>query len=118
MARKKADPIQFRHPAWCDPAHCTGDPAETADTSNGVNSGEHRSAPIPLTLPGVFWQEGPAKPVIVFLSQAITPWTCEVFLRVGVGSGQTAYLPLPEAHSALQAASDLIARAMPAQVTS
>lgn len=71
------------HPAWCDPARCTADPASQADGFRAGIGGEHRSAPIRLSLTRAMWlqvREGTA-----WLSQACAPWECEVFLDIQIG---------------------------------
>ena len=72
-----------QHPAWCDPARCTADPASQAQGYRSGVGGEHQSAPIPLNLTtamGLAVRDGTA-----WLSQACAPWECAIFLRVQVG---------------------------------
>lgn len=72
-----------RHPAWCDPALCTADPASQTDGYPAEPGGEHRSAPIPLNLTTAFML--PAREGRAWLTEACAPWCCAVYLRIQVG---------------------------------
>ena len=75
------------HPAWCEPARCTADPAVLSRDGGRISdAGEHRSAPVPLALAGVFWL--PAREGSAWLTEACAPWQCAPHLRVKVGDGE------------------------------
>ena len=93
-----------RHPAWCDPAVCTADPASQVN--------EHRSVSIPLNLTTAIWI--PVREGRAWLSEACAPWPCAVFLRVPAGDVELS-LSADDAVPVLEALSALLALACPAE---
>lgn len=77
-----SDPAD-RHPAWCDRAQCTADPASQANGYRAGLGGEHRSTPVALNLTSAMWL--PVRDGTAWLSQACAPWECAVFLNLRVG---------------------------------
>src|SRR3954452_2899215 len=71
------------HPAWCDRALCTADPASQANGYRPDIGGEHRSAPVPLSLSTAMGL--PVGDATVWLSEACAPWPCSPYLRVQAG---------------------------------
>ena len=72
---------------WCDPARCAANPAVLGRDGDGIgDAGEHRSAPVPLTLAGAF--SLPAREGSAWLSQACAPWPCAPYLLVTVGDAE------------------------------
>jgi hypothetical protein len=97
-----------RHPAWCDLARCTADPAAIRDGSHAGVGGEHRSAPIPLNLVTAHWL--PANEDTAWLTEACAPWPCDAYLRVKVGEAHL-FMPADHAARVLDALSTLLASA-------
>lgn len=100
--------LTARHPAWCDPARCTADPASQAGGYQPGVGGEHRSAPIPLTLSTAMWL--PVRDGTAWLTEACAPWPCAPYLRVQVGDLELS-MSVDYAAPVLDALSTLLASA-------
>ena len=70
------------HPAWCDRARCTADPASQAAGYRPGVGGGHRSAPVPLDRTCAF--PVPARAGEAWLTQAVAPWPCSTYLLVRI----------------------------------
>lgn len=101
-----------RHPAWCDRSRCTADPASQANGYRPGAGGEHRSAPIPLTLTTA--TSLPVRDGTAWLSEACAPWPCNAYLRVEVGDTDL-FMPADNARRVLDALSMLLASATTAE---
>jgi hypothetical protein len=109
-----APPASF-HPAWCDRAFCTADPAAaTIAGFRGWRSGEHRSAPVELT--GLSDFAGPLTPltgpVTMSLSRLAAPWTTTTFLWLAMPGATPLAVPLNAAAGLLDQISKLLTRAV------
>ncbi|MDG4798831.1 hypothetical protein [Micromonospora sp. WMMD1082] len=74
------------HPAWCDRAGCTANPASQANGYRAGVGGEHRSAPLRLDLSCAFPLPKPAGEA--YLTEAVAPWPCSTYLRIRVGDAE------------------------------
>lgn len=100
------------HPAWCDPTRCTADPATQTDGYRSDLGGEHRSAPVPVSLAGAFLL--PVRDGTAWLSAACAPWTCDTYLRVQVGDVHLS-MPAENARRVLADLSALLCPVLPAE---
>ncbi len=100
-----------QHPAWCDPARCTADPASQAHGFRSGVGGQHHSAPVSLSLAAALWL--PARHATAWLSEACAPWKCAVHLHIKAGDEELS-MPLDHAAPVLDALVTLLASALTA----
>lgn len=84
---------KLEHPSWCDPTFCDA-PTETPITYNPAQGTRHHSNPVELARSGSLMFTLPfslsntlhaaERGVWAWLTQAVAPWKCATYLRVGL----------------------------------
>jgi hypothetical protein len=74
------------HPAWCDRARCSANPASQANGCRPGVGGEHRCAPVWLDLTCASRLPGSGGEAC--LTEAVAPWPCSTDLPGRVGNDE------------------------------
>lgn len=95
-----AAPVPVTHPRWCDRSLCTAPEFKPTELVRGT-SYYHRSGPLAVSGD---WAPIGSEGVIAYLSQAVGPWDCSVYLvvndiHIGVGWSSPLLWALVDEHA-------------------